>query len=121
LARERSGTFQARQCALSPRLSRGSHTLRQDEVPERIPYARQPRTLPEVLSGEEVVRFLEVASSLKCRIALTTAYATGMRVSEVVAVQARSLTSFFKRGLRRVQACLQMLCGLPDLWSVWRN
>jgi hypothetical protein len=34
---------------------------------------------------------------------------------------ARSLTSFFKRGLRRIQMCLQRLCGLPDLWSVWRN
>jgi hypothetical protein len=34
---------------------------------------------------------------------------------------ARSLTSFFKRGLRRIQTCLQNLCGLPKLWSVWRN
>jgi hypothetical protein len=34
---------------------------------------------------------------------------------------ARSLTSFFKRGLRRIQTCLQFLCGLPPLWSVWRN
>lgn len=25
-------------------------TLRQDEVPERIPYAKRPRTLPEVLN-----------------------------------------------------------------------
>ena len=31
------------------------------------------------------------------------------------------LTSYFKRGLRRNQTCLQRLCGLPDLWSVWRN
>ena len=69
------------------------HTVRQDEVPERIPYARQPRTLPEVLSGEEVVRFLESVPSLKCRIALTTAYATGMRVSEVVAVEIRNIDS----------------------------
>ena len=34
---------------------------------------------------------------------------------------ARSLTSFFKRGLRRIQTCLQAICGLPALWSVWRN
>ena len=25
-----------------------------------------------------------------------------------------------KRGLRRIQTCLQNLCGLPDLWSVWQ-
>ena len=29
--------------------------------------------------------------------------------------------SFFTRGLRRIQTCLQSLCGLPALWSVWRN
>ena len=68
-------------------------TLGQDEVPERIPYARKPSTLPEVLSQDEVVRFLEAVSSLKCRVALTTAYATGMRVSEVANVEVRNIDS----------------------------
>ena len=68
-------------------------TLGQDEVPERIAYARRPSTLPEVLSQDEVVRFLEAVSSLKCRVALTTAYATGMRVSEVVGVEVRNIDS----------------------------
>jgi integrase/recombinase XerD len=36
-----------------------------------------------VLSGEEVIRFLEAVSSPKARVALTTAYAAGLRVSEV--------------------------------------
>lgn len=62
-------------------------TLGFDEVPERIPYARQPRTLPVVLSQDEVVRFLEAVSSLKCRAALTKAYGAGLRVSEVVAIK----------------------------------
>jgi hypothetical protein len=34
---------------------------------------------------------------------------------------ARSLTSFFKRGLRRIQICLERLRPLPALWSIWRN
>ena len=76
-------------------------TLGQDEVPERIAYARRPSTLPEVLSQDEVVRFLEAVSSLKCRVALTTAYATGMRVSEVVGVEARNIDS--DRGVIRVE------------------
>jgi hypothetical protein len=38
-------------------------TLRQDEMPGRISYAKRPRTLPEVLSREEVVRFLEAVPS----------------------------------------------------------
>jgi integrase/recombinase XerD len=33
-------------------------TLGHDEIPERIPYAREPHKLPVVLSAEEVVRFL---------------------------------------------------------------
>ena len=36
-------------------------TLGRSELPERIPYARQPRRLPVVLSADEVVRFLEGA------------------------------------------------------------
>jgi integrase/recombinase XerD len=38
--------------------------FRQEQViPERIPYAREPRKLPVVLSPDEVVRFLEAVSS----------------------------------------------------------
>jgi integrase/recombinase XerD len=40
-----------------------------------------------VLSADEIVRFLEVVSSLKARVALTTAYAAGLRVSEVAALK----------------------------------
>jgi integrase/recombinase XerD len=44
-------------------------TLRRDEIPERIVYARQPRKLPEVLSAGEVVQFLEAVPSLRTRVA----------------------------------------------------
>ena len=59
-------------------------TLGQATVPERIAYAREPSKLPVVLSADEVVRFLEAIPSLKSRTALTTVYAAGLRVSEVV-------------------------------------
>ncbi|HTZ68626.1 MAG TPA: site-specific integrase [Roseiarcus sp.] len=68
-------------------------TLDQAIIPERIPYAREPRKLPTVLSTEEVVRFLEAVSSLKARVALTTAYAAGLRVSEVAALKAADIES----------------------------
>ena len=64
-------------------------TLGEAAVPERIPYAREPRKLPVVLSADEVVRFLEAVSSLKSRAALTTAYAAGLRASEVAGLQGR--------------------------------
>ncbi len=53
-------------------------------MPERIAYAREPSKLPVVLSADEVVRFLEAIPSLKSRTALTTVYAAGLRVSELV-------------------------------------
>jgi integrase/recombinase XerD len=68
-------------------------TLGEAEVPERIPYAREPRKLPVVLSADEVVRFLESVSSLKCRAALTTAYAAGLRASEVSGLRVADIDS----------------------------
>ena len=68
-------------------------TLGQDAMPERIAYAREPRKLPVVLSADEVVRFLEAVPSLKSRTALTTAYAAGLRVSEVVRLKIADIDS----------------------------
>jgi integrase/recombinase XerD len=68
-------------------------TLGMAEVPERIACAREPRRLPVVLGADEVVRFLEAVPSLKARTALTTAYAAGLRVSEVTRLRARDIDS----------------------------
>jgi len=68
-------------------------TLGHGEIPERIPYAREPRKLPVVLSAEEVVRFLEGVPSLKTRAALTTAYAAGLRASEAVGLKLADIDS----------------------------
>jgi site-specific recombinase XerD len=68
-------------------------TLGQAEIPERIPYAREPRKLPIVLSADEVVRFLEAVPSLKTRTALTTAYAAGLRASEAVGLKVGDIDS----------------------------
>jgi integrase/recombinase XerD len=76
-------------------------TLGRAEMPELIAYARAPRKLPVVLSGEEVVRFLEAVPGFKSRVALTTAYATGLRLSEVVALRIGAIDS--QRMLIRVE------------------
>jgi integrase/recombinase XerD len=68
-------------------------TLGHNEIPERIPYARNPRTLPEVLGADEVVRFLEAVPSLRTRTALTTAYAAGLRASETVGLKIANIDS----------------------------
>ena len=68
-------------------------TLGQSELPERIPYAREPRKLPLVLGADEVVRFLEAVPGLKSRTALTTAYAAGLRASEAVRLKVSDIDS----------------------------
>jgi integrase/recombinase XerD len=68
-------------------------TMDRPELPERIPYARKPRSLPVVLSADEVVRFLEAVPSLKNRTALTTAYATGLRAAEAARLKPADIDS----------------------------
>src|ERR1700731_2908219 len=68
-------------------------TLGHGEIPERIPYAREPGKLPVVLNADEVVRFLEAVPSLKARTALTTAYAAGLRASEAVGLKVGAIDS----------------------------
>jgi site-specific recombinase XerD len=59
-------------------------TLRQRWELEEIPCAKIGRRLPTVLSTDETARFLAAAPRLKSRAMLTTIYAAGLRVSEVV-------------------------------------
>ena len=68
-------------------------TLGRKELPERIPYARRPKTLPVILSPEEVACFLEAVRCCRNRVALTTAYAAGLRAKEVVAVRVEDIDS----------------------------
>ena len=68
-------------------------TLGRKDLPERIAYARRPKTLPVILSPEEVAAFLEAVESRRDRVALTTAYATGLRASEVVGLCTHDIDS----------------------------
>ena len=54
---------------------------------------REPRKLPAILSTEEVRRLLEAASSLKYKVALATAYGTGLRASEVTHLKVSDIDS----------------------------
>ena len=68
-------------------------TLGRPAMIERIPYARKRRQLPVILSAEEVARFLAAVPSRKHRTALMTAYAAGLRVSEVVRLKIADIDS----------------------------
>ena len=104
-------------------------TLNDATVPERIAYAREPRKLPVVLSADEVILFLEAISSLKSRAALTTAYAAGLRASEVATLRVADIDS--GRGVilvrhgkggkdRNVMLSAQLLGILRTYWRLAR-
>jgi site-specific recombinase XerD len=54
---------------------------------------RVARTLPVILSREEVSRLIEAARNLKHRTALSVAYGAGLRVSEVIALKVGDIDS----------------------------
>jgi integrase/recombinase XerD len=68
-------------------------TLGRDDVPESIPPAKRPRTLPVVLSPDEVARFFAAIRNVKHRALLMTAYAAGLRVSEVTQLRVDDIDS----------------------------
>jgi integrase/recombinase XerD len=68
-------------------------TLGRDDVPQGIPPVKQPRALPVVLSPDEVVRFFKAVRNIKHRAILMTAYAGGLRVSEVASLRVTDIDS----------------------------
>jgi integrase/recombinase XerD len=68
-------------------------TLGRDWVLRDVVCAKVGKKLPAVLSRGEVVRFLGVIGSPKDRALLSTAYATGLRVSELTHLRAADIDS----------------------------
>ena len=62
-------------------------TLGHDRTTFRVPIPKQPQRLPEILSRAEVWQLLDACELPKHRLVLATAYAAGLRVSEVVSLK----------------------------------
>jgi integrase/recombinase XerD len=68
-------------------------TLKRDWVDTEIPLPKAAFKLPVILSREEVAHFLDSIASLKHRTILTTAYAAGLRISEVTRLKMTDIDS----------------------------
>ena len=68
-------------------------TLAAATLVARMPFVREPRRLPVVLSPEEVARLLEAAPGLKYQAALSVAYGAGLRASEVISLKVGDIDS----------------------------
>jgi len=68
-------------------------TIDRGEVMAKMQPVRVPRTLPVVLSREEVARLIAAAPNLKSQTALSIAYGAGLRASEVIALKVGDVDS----------------------------
>jgi site-specific recombinase XerD len=68
-------------------------TLNHPELMDRMQPVKVPRTLPVVLSREEVSRLIAAAWNLKHQTALSVAYGAGLRASEVISLKVGDVDS----------------------------
>jgi len=68
-------------------------TLHRTWTVEYIPFPKRPKTLPVVLSRDEVQRVIRAPRHLKHRVILATLYTTGVRVSELARLQGTDIDS----------------------------
>ena len=76
-------------------------TLRRPEEVVRIPWPKVPRTLPDILSRDEVLRLLDRVGNIKHRAVLSCAYGAGLRITEACSLTVKDLDS--QRGLIHVR------------------
>jgi integrase/recombinase XerD len=68
-------------------------TLGRSELMAKMQAVKLPRTLPVVLSPEEVSRLLAASSNIKHQVALSVAYGAGLRASEVIHLKVTDIDS----------------------------
>jgi integrase/recombinase XerD len=76
-------------------------TLNQPWIVEHIPYPKQEKKLPVILSPVELATLLQAVPDLKHRTVLMTMYGSGVRVSEALALRVDDIDS--RRMLIRVE------------------
>ena len=95
-----------------------------------VPFGKKPKTLPTVLSGEEVASLLSCVPNLKHRTFLLTLYAAGLRLSEAASLtisdidsQRMQLRVAHGKGAkeRRVPLSPRLLAALRVYWKEVRS
>jgi integrase/recombinase XerD len=83
-------TFNQAVCAL--RFLYGTTLGRPEQLP-LLPFGKRPKTLPCVLSATEVLRLLKAAQPGRERLILQVAYGCGLRLNELLHLQATDIDS----------------------------
>jgi integrase/recombinase XerD len=103
--------------------------LGQTDLVKAIPYGKRPKTLPSVLSREEVLQFFAAFPTDPDRLLVRTTYACGLRIGEVTRLRVADIDS--QRGVlvvrqgkgrkdRQVPLSPQLLQELRAYWRRYR-
>ena len=96
---------------------------------DRVPILKERRTLPMVLTPDEVARIIAAAPGLKYQTALSVTYGAGLRASEtaslkVASIDSRAMTLTIEQGKgrkdRKAKLSPQLLEVLRRWWQVAR-
>jgi integrase/recombinase XerD len=68
-------------------------TLKRPEVVKDLSHPKRPKTLPVILSPEEVLRVFAAINSVKYKAIIAAAYAAGLRISEVCGLRIADIDS----------------------------
>lgn len=107
-----------------------TRTLARPDLTRKLHRVKHPRSLPTVLSREEVMRMLDATTSIKHQAILSVAYGAGLRASEVTRLKVRDIDS--ERMLLRVQCgkggrhrnamlAQDLLLLLREWWKIGRQ
>jgi len=95
----------------------------------QIPRFKTAKTLPQILTREEIVHLLEICTNLKHKSILMLAYGSGLRASEIASLRIKDIDSgamrvFVKGGKgkkdRYTLLSNECLCVLREYWTVYR-
>jgi integrase len=103
--------------------------LGRPEMAKALPYGKRPKTLPTVLSREEVLQFFAAFPTDPDRLLVRATYACGLRIGEVTRLRVADIDS--RRGVlvvrqgkgrkdRQVPLSPQLLAELRDYWRRYR-
>jgi integrase/recombinase XerD len=105
-------------------------TLGRPEVVVMLPYGKKPKSLPVVLSMEEVAQLLAAAKPGRERMLLETAYGCGLRINELLGLQVTDIdasrmvvTVRHGKGAkdRQVPLSPRLLASLRTWWCTHRR
>jgi len=105
------------------------HVAGNEERMDGITFKKKQRSLPVILSPDEVWRIIHMPSDLQKRLMLMAAYSAGLRANEVLSLKVRNIDS--KRMLIRVEGgkggkdrdtllSTRFLKGLRDYYRIYK-